>query len=88
MATIKSYIPVSCDLIDQIEIFATSKKIIKLVYIRNNKEVSKDILIKTWETSNKEEFLVTNQDDRIRLDHILSIDGIRFENSCSTSPPH
>ena len=83
MDTSKTYIPVSCDLVDQIEILATSKKSIKLVYLKMNKEVAENIQIRTWETLNKEEFLITKQGDRIRLDYILSLNGISFENSCS-----
>lgn len=67
------YISVSCDLIDQIEINATQKSLINIKYKSEDKILIIQTRIKTWETKNKEEFLITESNQIIRLDRILEL---------------
>lgn len=82
MKVSKIYEPVSCDLVDQIEILATERKKLEVLYMDGEIEKTKAFFLKTWITKNKEEFLVTESNIFIRLDQILSIDGKQFAQSC------
>jgi transcriptional antiterminator Rof (Rho-off) len=80
----QSYVPVSCDFIDHIEICATRKKVVELIYHDNSQnEVRLGTRLKTWETKNKMEYLVTTDELRLRLDKVKAIDGFLNEGSCS-----
>lgn len=79
----KIYKPVACDLVDQIEILATQKKQVELSYHTGKSIVTEKHILKTWETKNQEEFLITRSGLRVRLDKIQSIDGHTNEGACS-----
>ncbi len=67
------YQKVSCDFYDQLEAFATQKKELSISYWANDSLITNDIItIKTLETKNKEEFLITTSGLRIRLDKIMT----------------
>jgi len=78
------YKPVSCDLVDQIEIKATFKEIVEIKYYSLNRTAifSFKTKIKSWKTLNKVEYLVTNNDDLIRLDRIIQFGTFMNNNSC------
>ncbi len=78
----EEYIPVSCDLLDKIEILATYKKQVLVVYADNDEFIEEQLTIKTWETSNKEEFLIAENGLKIRLDQIMSLNGETFKKTC------
>lgn len=73
------YIPVNCELVDHIEIHATKRKFVWLNYWSYNRSsiIQEKVRLKSWTTENGEEFLILEDDRRIRLDFIRSLD--RFE---------
>ena len=83
MKDVQQYRPVGCDFVDQIEIFATQKKQVDVTYDNGNAIVTEQHVLKTWETKNKEEFLITVSGLRIRLDFIHAIDGHANSRICS-----
>lgn len=82
--TTKTYKAVGCDFMDQIEILASRGKEVELTYLNEIGIAHKTItVLKTWETKEKEEFLITVDGLRLRLDYVLSIDGYTNSQSCS-----
>lgn len=69
----KDYKRVSCNFYDQLELYATLKQTV-LVRYKNQEgnEEEQELKIKTFETKNKEEFLISNDGLRLRLDNIIS----------------
>lgn len=72
------YKRVGCDFYDQLESYATLKKKIAIQYIdsSSSNSVYEEITIKTLETKNKEEFLISTSGLRIRLDKIISLNDL------------
>lgn len=65
---------ISCNLYDELEIKATFGKNIDITYINTaGKESNISTRIKTLETKNKKEYLITDSDEKIRLDHIINL---------------
>jgi transcriptional antiterminator Rof (Rho-off) len=80
----ETYIPVSCDFIDQVEIQATQGSEIELVYLDETEQVvTVHTRLKTWETKDKVEYLITDDQLRIRLDRVKSINDFINEGGCS-----
>ena len=78
-----SYVPVGCSFIDYIEIFATERKKIELIYVDEaNDPISVMTTLKTWETKDKVEYLVTVDGLLIRLDRVISIGGVSNDGRC------
>ena len=73
----EKYNRINCNFYDQLEIFATFNKELNISYLDEDATVINDtIKIKTLETKNKEEFLITMLGRRIRLDKIVTISEI------------
>ena len=73
------YKNIACHLYDELELKAVEGKQVKISYIDSNgsqKELSTKI--NTLETVQKEEFLVTNEGLRIRLDKLIKIDQVEI----------
>lgn len=66
------YTAVNCFTYDWLEIHAIRKHKLLLCFLENNDTREEEVIIKTLETKNKEEFLLTTEGLRIRLDHIVS----------------
>ncbi len=64
---------VSCDFYDQLEIHATFRHQLSAVIKEGEGTVETEFVIKTLITRNKEEFLVTDNGEEIRLDRIVSL---------------
>ena len=69
----EKYKQVNCNFYDQLERYATLKTKLFITYAQNNSEIREEIEIKTLETQDKSEYLISNLDKRIRLDQIISI---------------
>lgn len=77
----EEYEKISCDLYDQLEIFATFKKPLLISYLdQNDEEQSMIDSIKTIKTENKAEFLITESDMSLRLDKLVSIQELKEEH--------
>lgn len=77
------YTPVSCDLVDQIEIYATNNKPVSMIISASPKNLSIDTNLKTWYTKEKEEFVILGTNINLRMDKILTFNGIRFQLACN-----
>ncbi len=70
----KKYTCISCELYDQLELFSLQKKEILLEYYDEKNNIQKiETIITNLITKNKEEFLITDLEQKIRLDKIISI---------------
>jgi Rho-binding antiterminator len=80
---VEKYQPISCDFYDELELLAIRKTVAKII-IRNDANEIEEIQnsIKTLYTKNKEEFLVLDNDKEIRLDKLVSVNGIELKNYC------
>lgn len=78
--TDKTYTPIDCNYHDIILDRATRKSFVVLEYHSPEGIQSKEVLIKDVYTKEGEEFLQTGSRETIRLDQIVSLDGLE--------PPH
>jgi len=67
------YQRVSCGFYDQLESLATLNKQVLIIHLEDEQEIQDKIHIKTFETKDKKEYLITSLGKRIRLDKIVSI---------------
>ena len=80
-----SYIPVDCLLVDWIEIYATKKQKINIVYTVNGKKKNLVAKIKTWQANAGAEYLLLhNENTSIRLDHIIKLGDFEVSKMKST----
>ena len=75
MAHADKYKPVNCDFVDVVEHYATLRKEVKLTRIIDGETQSSIIKIKTWVNDGVGEYLITSEGDRIRMDHIQTLEG-------------
>lgn len=82
----QKYRPIDCNFHDLLLDRATRKSIVDLEYISLKGKQVKQIIIKDVYTKQGEEFLLMKSGETIRLDQIVSLDGIVLpENkSCNT----
>lgn len=83
---IPKYIPVNCELVDHIEIHATKNRLVSLEYWTPNRTaiIREKQIIKTWTTENSVEFLISENNRKIRLDYIIKLGTFKVENAhCS-----
>lgn len=74
MKTINPYTCVGCEFYDQLEILAMRKNQVRIIYKnKENKNSTIVTYIKTLQTRNKEEFIVTLSGKEIRLDKIVEV---------------
>lgn len=79
----KLYKPIACGLYDELELRALRKQKIKLVFINDqNENESIDCIIVDLFSKNKTEYLKTLDGRIIRLDDIIEMDNIIFNQNC------
>lgn len=78
------YIPINCGFHDLLLDRATRRSVVELVYLVGGKPQTKHTTFKDVYTKQKEEFLLLSDGEIIRLDHIVSVDGVELprDNSC------
>jgi Rho-binding antiterminator len=69
----EKYKRISCDFYDILEGYATLKKKVLITYFENDSEIKEEVEIKTLETKDKSEYLISQLGKRIRLDQIISM---------------
>ena len=69
----KNYNPISCDIYDHLEIWSMKGTTLAITFEINDLIKVITTQIKTLTTHNTIEYLITTEDERIRLDHIHSI---------------
>jgi Rho-binding antiterminator len=68
------YKNIDCGFYDQLEAYATLKKKVMLTFLdEHGVEKNLTTIIKTLETKNKEEFLISTNGDRLRLDKLIRV---------------
>ena len=79
----EKYQPVSCDFYDELELLALRQTVAELI-IRMEDGASQKLSqkIKNLQTRNKEEFLILENGQEIRLDKLISVNGIELKNYC------
>ena len=79
----EKYIPISCDFHSELELLAMRGTACQIEY-RNleGKIVRISAIIKDMYTLNKEEFLILHDSAKIRLDQLVSVNGMELKNYC------
>lgn len=78
----KPYQPIACSIYDELELLAMRKESITLTYKEEGKEITIKTLIVDLFTKEKEEFLVIENKQVIRLDNILLINDKPIAFKC------
>ncbi len=76
------YTPISCSFYDRLEEAATLSKNVLIEYLANNKTEVRKSIITTIRLKDKIEWLVLEDGSEIRLDRILSLDGVELKTHC------
>jgi len=78
------YLPVSCDLVDLIEHYATLGTPVKIDYRVDGKLITEqDLLISTWVNDGEGEYLIFKEGLKVRMDHVKTLNGHSPESSCN-----
>jgi Rho-binding antiterminator len=73
------YRPISCDIYDHIEIFAMRKKVVEIEYRDEADQVHQiNTRILDTKVANKEEFIVLENGQYIRMDYLVRIEDVYF----------
>lgn len=79
----KKYSPISCDFYDKIELLALRKSTCKVIFRNaNDEEEMIEGVINNVFAKNKKEFLDMGGDIKIRLDRLVSINGMPLPDAC------
>ena len=79
----RKYVPISCSFYDELEAIAVQKKTSLIQYLNENGEALEAIgTIKDLFIDNKVEYMLLDNDQRIRLDTLLSVNGKALKNYC------
>lgn len=78
----KSYQPIACSIYDELELLAMRKKALTLTYTQEGKDINVKTVVIDLFTKEKEEFLVLENKQTIRLDHILLINSKPIAFKC------
>ena len=70
------YTPISCSFHDQLLAHATTGKVVAIVYLKDGLETHCDSKILDVFTKEKAEFMLLQNEELIRLDQIVSVDGL------------
>jgi len=71
----RKYKPISCSFVDEIEIAATQGKKGVVEYMEGGVVNSAEMTVVNWQTENSEEFLISKEGHKIRLDNIVNFLG-------------
>jgi len=72
----KTYVPINCSYYDELEAIATLKKAVQIIYWeKDQKQSLQAVQIRDLFTKNKEEFVVLDNGQQIRLDYLIEVDG-------------
>lgn len=79
------YTPIDCSLHDRLEAAATLKRRVLLRYDAGDEEVEENAEIADIHTRDGAEYLVLSSGTRVRLDRIVSLDGLPFQQQAPPS---
>lgn len=78
----EKYIPISCNYYDYLESMATLKKVVQIVYFNSQgTEVVAEGRIRDFRIIDKVEYLVLSDQQTIRLDKLIRVDGVSIGDS-------
>lgn len=69
------YIPIACAFYDELESAAVKKVDCEIVYLEDNKEKKVTAKIVDFKTKEKQEFMILDNKEKIRLDKIVLFNG-------------
>lgn len=75
------YLPIACTFYDELEAAAVKKIVSAIVYKENNETINIESRVIDFKTLNKEEFMILENGLSIRLDKIISFNGIKSQMS-------
>lgn len=82
MDNAQPYIPISCSFYDYLEEAATLKKVAIIDYFENGIPTKIESWIKTLFIKDKIEFMMLENGQSIRLDHLIRFNGKALPKSC------
>lgn len=83
MPTPEQYIPIDCNFYDRIEAAIVQRRTVLLEYLgAKGHLLSTETRLKDTQTKNGEEFLILPSGERIRMDRIISLDGVTVPKNC------
>jgi len=74
------YIPIACHFYDELESAAVKRTLNTIVYLDENIEKTIEDYVVDFKTLNKEEFAVLKSGQKIRLDKIVSFNGLKAKD--------
>ena len=78
----QSYVPISCTFYDFLEEAATLGKLSTMEYLEDDCVVQVESKIQTLVIKDKVEYLILADNQSIRLDYLLSFNGMPLPKSC------
>lgn len=79
----KAYQPISCDFHSELELRALRQQPVEIVFLTaNDQPATVNAPIKDLYTRNGEEFLLLPNGNEIRLDQLVSVDGLLLAGYC------
>jgi len=77
-----SYQPISCNFYDELEALATLRRSCLIVYREEENIQQVQAVIKDFFIEDGAEFMLLHSGQRIRLDHLISVDGKELKGYC------
>jgi Rho-binding antiterminator len=79
----KPYLPISCDFYDILEALAVRQVKTTVEFMDGEKSVTlKEVIITDLQTRDKEEFMYLDNDQVIRLDQLVTVNGEERPGAC------
>ena len=79
----EKYIPIDCNFYDRIEAAIVLRKVVQLQYLEEqDQKVTIDTPLADTQTKNGAEFLILPSGKAIRMDQIVSLDGVVLPKTC------
>lgn len=78
----EKYMPIDCNFYDRIEEAIVLRKVVRLEYSINGETISVPAMLADTLTRSGEEFLILPSGEQIRMDRIVSLDGVPAPKSC------
>ena len=76
------YIPINCSFYDYLEEAATLKQMAAIDYYKNDEPIQIEAKIKTLYIKDKVEYMMLDNGQSIRLDHLIKFNGKPLPTSC------
>lgn len=71
----KDYRPIDCNYYDELVLLAMRKKSVEIIYKKESDKITIVSIIKDITTKDKIEYVILENDLKIRLDNLIKVDG-------------